>query len=56
MKERVTLTLELEEHTPTGSNPCKECILVVGVFGCLDKSLCKYRETGKTWKKLDKSK
>jgi len=58
VKSECKLVIELEEHIPINAlenNPCSECVLKTGIFGCLDKSLCKYKETGKTWvKKLSK--
>jgi len=43
--------MELEPHEPSNKEkPCEECILSSGAFMCLDKSYCKFRETGKTWK------
>ena len=56
----VKLVMELEEHVTVGNvsnNPCIECALKTGILGCLDKSLCRYKKTGKTWeRKLTKPK
>ena len=43
--------MQIEPHTPSDKkNPCKECVLSHGMM-CLDRSYCKFKETGKTWKK-----
>lgn len=41
----------LEPHSPRNPDkPCYECVLSHGPM-CLDRSFCRFRETGKTWKK-----
>jgi len=41
----------IEPHTPENPDrPCYECVLQHGPM-CLDRSYCRFKETGKTWKK-----
>lgn len=47
------ISIELEPITPVNSSkPCKSCVLSYE-FMCLDRSCCKFQETGKVWKKKD---
>ena len=44
--------MEIEPHDPTNpARPCAECVLGKGQFMCMDRSYCRVKETGKTWKK-----
>ena len=44
-------SMEIEPHTPENKdNPCGECVLSHDPM-CLDRSYCKFKETGKTWRK-----
>ena len=50
-----TFEMEIELHTPSNpKKPCDECVLKFRMM-CLDRSYCRLKETGKTWKKKTKN-
>ena len=49
--KKINFEMSLEPHTPSDpERPCFDCVLQSGLC-CLDRSYCKFKETGKTWKK-----
>jgi hypothetical protein len=51
--DHVTFVMELEPHTPpkdAPEYPCGACVLSHGPM-CLDRTYCRFKQTGKTWKK-----
>ena len=43
--------MKIEPHTPANpEKPCHECVLQHGPM-CMDRSYCRVKETGKTWRK-----